>query len=52
MRALILAGGKESRLRDQPDAPPKPLLQVGGKRLMDFSLQNAAHAGVTETSSW
>lgn len=48
MKALILAGGKGSRLRDQPDAPPKPLLQVGSKRLMDFSLQNAASAGVTE----
>ena len=48
MKALILAGGKGSRLRDQPDAPPKPLLQVGSKRLMDFSLQNAANAGVTE----
>ena len=48
MKALILAGGKGSRLRDQPDAPPKPLLQVGSKRLMDFSLQNAAAAGVDE----
>ncbi len=48
MKALILAGGKGSRLRDQPDAPPKPLLQVGSKRLMDFSLQNAANAGVAE----
>ncbi len=48
MKALILAGGKGSRLRDQPDAPPKPLLQVGSKRLMDFSLQNAANAGVSE----
>ena len=48
MKALILAGGKGSRLRDQPDAPPKPLLTVGDKRLMDFSLQNAVNAGVTE----
>ena len=48
MKALILAGGKGSRLRDQPDAPPKPLLQVGSKRLMDFSLQNAANAGVSD----
>jgi len=48
VKALILAGGKGSRLRDRPDAPPKPLLPVGSKRLMDFSLQNAASAGVTE----
>ncbi len=48
MKALILAGGKGTRLKDQPDAPPKPLLKVGGKRLMDFSLQNAVSAGVTE----
>lgn len=48
MKALILAGGKGSRLRDQSDAPPKPLLQVGSKRLMDFSLENAANAGVDQ----
>lgn len=48
MKALVLAGGKGSRLRDQPTAPPKPLLQVGGKRLMDFGLQNAAAIGVKE----
>ena len=48
MKALILAGGKGSRLRDQASAAPKPLLEVGGKRLMDFSLQNAASIGVEE----
>ena len=48
MKALILAGGKGSRLRHQPAAPPKPLLEVGGKKLMDFSLQNAANIGVSE----
>lgn len=48
MKALILAGGKGSRLRDQSAAPPKPLLEVGGKRLMDFSLQNALNIGVSE----
>ena len=47
MKALILAGGKGSRLRDH-GAPPKPLLQVDGKRLMDFSLQNAVDAGATD----
>ena len=48
MKALILAGGRGGRLRDHPKAPPKPLLEVAGKRLMDFSLQSAAIIGVTE----
>src|SRR5262245_2574415 len=48
MKALVLAGGKGSRLRDQMTGPAKPLLEVGGKRLMDFSLQNAAAVGVSE----
>lgn len=48
MKALILAGGKGSRLRDQPTAPPKPLVSVSGTRLMDFSLRNAAACGVDE----
>jgi dTDP-glucose pyrophosphorylase len=47
MKALVLAGGKGSRLRDTSSMPPKPLMEVGGKRLMDFSLQNAADAGAT-----
>lgn len=46
MKALVLAGGKGSRLRDHASDPPKPLMQVGGKRLMDFSLQNAVAAAV------
>ncbi len=48
MKALVLAGGKGSRLRDQPTGPPKPLMQVGGKCLMDFSLQNAVTIGATD----
>jgi dTDP-glucose pyrophosphorylase len=48
MKALVLAGGKGSRLRDHATSPPKPLMQVGDKRLMDFSLQNAVTAGADE----
>jgi glucose-1-phosphate thymidylyltransferase len=48
MKALILAGGKGSRLSAAAAAPPKPLLRLGAKRLIDFSLQNAADARVEE----
>jgi NDP-sugar pyrophosphorylase family protein len=48
MKALVLAGGKGSRLRDHAASPPKPLMQVGDKRLMDFSLQNAVASSVDE----
>ena len=45
---VMLAGGKGSRLRDHATAPPKPLIHVGTKRLMDFSLQNAVAIAVEE----
>ena len=48
MKALILAGGKGSRLKDRTEAVAKPLLKVGDKRLVDFSLQNAFNFGAEE----
>ena len=46
MRALILAAGRGERMRPLTETTPKPLLQVGGKRLIEWHLENLARAGV------
>lgn len=48
VKALILAGGKGSRLKERTEGLAKPLLKVGDKRLVDFSLQNAYNVGAEE----
>lgn len=48
MKALILAGGKGSRLQEQTSQMPKPMLKVGDRRLLDFSLENVARIKVDE----
>ena len=47
-RALIFAAGRGERMRPLSDATPKPLLSVGGKRLIEWHLENLAAAGVRD----
>ena len=47
-RALVFAAGKGERLRPLTNDTPKPLLRVGGKRLIEWHLENLARAGVRE----
>jgi MurNAc alpha-1-phosphate uridylyltransferase len=47
-RALILAAGRGERLRPLTDGCPKPLLEVRGKRLIEWHLEALAAAGVRE----
>ena len=48
MKALIFAAGRGERMRPLSDVTPKPLLSVGGKRLIEWHLENLARAGVRE----
>ena len=44
--AFILAAGRGERMRPLTDSTPKPLLQVGGRRLIEWHLEALAKAGV------
>lgn len=45
MRAMILAAGRGERLRPLTDTTPKPLIEAGGKPLIEHHLENLARAG-------
>jgi len=46
--ALIFAAGKGERMRPLTDHTPKPLLRVGGKRLLEWHLEKLAAIGARE----
>ena len=48
MKAIVLAAGRGERLRPHTDACPKPLLEVRGRRLIEWHLEALARAGVRE----
>jgi len=55
MKSMILAAGRGERLRPHTDITPKPLIQVGEHRLIEYHLLNLASAGITDiiiNTSW
>ena len=50
--ALILAGGRGTRLKDLTDLRSKPAVPFGGKfRIIDFPLSNCINSGIRRTRS-
>lgn len=55
MKAMILAAGSGERLRPLTEKTPKPLLEVGGKPLIQYHIERLVAAGVNEmviNTSW
>jgi MurNAc alpha-1-phosphate uridylyltransferase len=48
MKALLFAAGRGERMRPLTDTTPKPLLEAGGRRLVEWHLERLAAAGVRE----
>ena len=55
MKALIFAAGRGERMRPLTDTMPKPLLDAGGRSLIEWHLEKLAGVGVREVvinTSW
>ncbi len=48
MRAVILAGGKGTRLKDIVSDIPKPMVEVGGKPMLELQVELLKRYGITE----
>jgi MurNAc alpha-1-phosphate uridylyltransferase len=48
MKALLFAAGRGERMRPRSDVTAKPLLQVGGRRLIEWQIEAMVRAGVRE----
>ena len=48
MKALILAGGFGTRLREETDIKPKPMVEVGGKPILWHIMKTYSHYGINE----
>jgi MurNAc alpha-1-phosphate uridylyltransferase len=52
---MILAAGRGDRLRPLTDSTPKPLIEIAGKRLIEYHIENLARAGIKKiviNTSW
>ncbi len=48
MKAVLLAGGLGTRLREETEFRPKPMVEIGGRPILWHIMKNLAHFGITE----
>jgi NDP-sugar pyrophosphorylase family protein len=48
MKAIILAGGRGSRLGQLTESNPKPLVKISGTPILEYLIKNASEAGIKE----
>jgi glucose-1-phosphate cytidylyltransferase len=48
MKVVILAGGKGTRLREETDHKPKPMIEIGGRPILWHVMKLYAHHGFRE----
>jgi len=49
MKVVVLCGGLGTRLAEETEIRPKPLVEIGGRPILWHILQHYAHHGVTES---
>jgi len=47
-QAMVLAAGRGIRMQNLTDNCPKPLIQIGGKALIDYNFERLKNAGITD----
>jgi glucose-1-phosphate cytidylyltransferase len=48
VKAILLAGGLGTRLREETEFRPKPMVEVGGRPIIWHIMKNLAHFGITD----
>ena len=48
MKAVILAGGLGTRMREETEFRPKPMVEVGGRPVLWHIMKNLAHFGIDD----
>lgn len=48
MKVVILAGGRGSRMRDETNVKPKPMIRIGGRPILWHIMKGYAHYGFKE----
>jgi glucose-1-phosphate cytidylyltransferase len=48
MKVVILCGGKGTRLREETDVRPKPMVEIGGRPILWHIMKLYAHYGLTD----
>lgn len=48
MKAVLLAGGMGTRMREETEYRPKPMVEIGGQPILWHIMKNLASAGITK----